>query len=149
MNVLLALAPLAIGAALAGFGTAETRRSHRFRRAAIRTTAIVVDIERYVTNRPDWAGGQRGAASSTNYNYEVRVRFLTRHGATVETSVDAGNRPPKRSETIRVLYNPSQPADARLDTLTGRGSCGAIIMLIFGMIFFVGGIVGLINSLSS
>lgn len=128
----------AVGGVLAGSFLYSLIWSRRFLRRAVPGAAVVTDRELHSTR----------TGSSRRRWYSIEVRFRTREGRTVTSEIDvSGTKAPKPGREVRVLYDPQDPEVARLDTPLGRGTCWKIPATLFGLCFFVGGLIAFVRTL--
>jgi Protein of unknown function (DUF3592) len=128
-----------------GVGVKGLVDSKRFLATASNANGVVVDVVRVV----EWV--QRGSGKHTGtqrvpFYYPV-VQFVTAREQVVRFRADAGSE--KRSAyqvgaSVRVLYDPANPRDARLDTWGSRlgksifiGSFGLFFVVLVAVIYWV------------
>jgi len=120
----LPLAFVAFGLFYAANGVRALLAGRRFERAAHRAEGTVVDVRSRVVRRSSSSG--RGSRSRT-IHIPV-VRFAIPDGRTVETESGGGSSfAPTIGSAVTVLYNPADPARARLEDTPGAG--GALVDL--------------------
>lgn len=73
--------------------------------------------------------------------YAPRVRFVTARERTVEFTTDSASSPPSfhEGERVRVLYDPEQPGEAKIDSWFQLWGGVAILCFIGGIFTLVGG----------
>jgi Protein of unknown function (DUF3592) len=107
--------------------------SRHFLATAVSTRGDVVDIVEVVTQR---------SGEADQYHYEPVVRFLTPQEEVVEFQADESidRKKVRVGDQIRILYDPENPSEARLDSALSRWGWSAIF-LAFGIVFTtIGGI---------
>jgi hypothetical protein len=128
---------LLFGIGAVGVGVKELVDSKRFLATASSANGVVVDVARVIERR------QEGSGNQTHYKnvpvYYPVVEFVTAREQVVRFQADEGSE--KRSAygvgaLIRVLYDPANPRDARLDTWVSRLGNGIFIGS-FGLLFVV------------
>ncbi|WP_061297702.1 DUF3592 domain-containing protein [Herbidospora cretacea] len=126
-----------VGLHLLAQGRGVLRASRAFLATAVRADGEVVKLEvsrRGVAQRPRPA-----------HVYLPVLRFRTAEGRTVEarSPVGANPAPAAKGDRVRVLYNPADPADVRIDDVRGHGvttgrwlvGIGAVILVVaFGTV---------------
>jgi hypothetical protein len=97
---------LVIGLGLIGGGIYSFLSTRAFLRQAVPAEGAVIDL----TAAWDSEDG--------SYTYYPRVRFRTPDGRAVEFTSDVGSSPPafEVGEPVRVLFDPANPARARIDS---------------------------------
>jgi WD40 repeat protein len=120
-----------------GVGVKGLVDSRRFMATASSANGVVVDVARVIERR------QEGSGSHTYYKnvpvYYPVVQFVTAREQVVRFEADEGSQ--KRSAyqvgaSIRVLYDPANPQDARLDTWASRWGF-SILAVSMGLLFIV------------
>ncbi len=122
----------AVGVLFAGLGFHSYRSTRAFLARAHRVPGVVVDLS--------WSRSRNGGT------YHPVLRFQTLDGRTVQATSDVGSRPaPARpGQAVTVLYDPENPQEARLDTMTGRGTLLGVIFMVIGALVAIGGVAFLI-----
>jgi hypothetical protein len=108
-------------------------RAHRFERTAQRTNALVTDLRWKQT-------GGGSSSSSSRVAYPV-LRFELPDGRSVEAESTFGSNPPpaRDGDTVTVLYDPADPTDARVEGFLSSGRLHAVVGLLIGLAFTIGG----------
>ncbi|MEV5410166.1 DUF3592 domain-containing protein [Thermopolyspora sp. NPDC052614] len=97
--------------------------ARNFKRRAVRAQGHVVAL------RPDRSG-------SDGVVYYPTVRFTTAYGQVVEAEANFGSKPAigPVGHPVKVLYDPTNPVEYRIDSLWGRGTMFAAIFLGIGLV---------------
>lgn len=105
-------------------GTWIVVNARRFRRRAVRVPGRIVELSSF-----------SGGGSSTLYR--PVVAFTTLDGTPVEAKSVFASFPPVGfvGEAVYVLYDPADPARARVDSLSGRGTLFGALFVAFGVVF--------------
>jgi len=105
--------------------------SQRFVARATATDAVVVDVAGVVKSV------RRGSGDSAHYEdvtiFHPVVRFVTAREQEVRFRAREGSEDPSAygvGDSIRVLYDPANPQDARLDTWTSRWGYSIYLVMI-------------------
>lgn len=133
------------GAIFAGMGLVfiasgihDRRRTDEFLTRARRVPGIVVRMQ------------PRTSATDTVVYYPV-LRFRTLDGAEVETTAETRGDPMSlsklRGHQVPVLYDPSRPERARMDTGSGRGRANGVGLAFAGVVFAAIGAALLVSGL--
>lgn len=115
--------------------------SQRFAAKATAANGVVVGVAEVVQQ-------ERRGSSDNPYYVDVTyfhpvVRFVTADEQVVEFQADEGSKNPSAyqvEDSIRILYDPVNPRDARLDTWFSRWG-GSVILLLIGLVLIVLGAV--------
>jgi len=113
------LAFYAVGLGVIVLGVVIMVNARRFRRRAVRVPGRIVAMR------------VRGSM------YYPVVAFTTLDGRYVETGTNFGSSPPpgRVGDAVYVLYDPADPARARVDSLSGRGTLFGALFVAFGVVF--------------
>jgi len=138
MNALsiVAAISLPVGLGLGSLGFFVYRRVCRFRRSAASAEGTVVDFRENVDDDGD-----------TSY-YPI-FRFQDTAGQEHQICSDVGSNPPgfKKGYLVSILYDPNNPANARIDTFSQLW-LGPVILLALGGTFALLGLVLLLADIS-
>jgi Protein of unknown function (DUF3592) len=129
------------GIVLVGVGVKGLVDSQRFMAKASRTNGVVVDVARVVQQ-------ERRGPSDNPYYVDVTyfhpvVQFVTAREQPVWFQAGEGSKDPltyQVGDSVRVLYDPARPQDARLDTWFSRWG-GSIMLGGLGLFLVVLGVV--------
>jgi uncharacterized protein DUF3592 len=122
-----------VGLVLLGVCTLLVLNAREFRSTAVATTGTVVGYETHYDT-------DEGRRSET---YSPVVRFTAPDGRQVEVRTNvSSSRRPRVGEQVKVLYQPDDPQDARIDTATTRlvgplvtGGLGGIFAVVAAVLF--------------
>lgn len=125
------LVPLGIALVGAFFfvtGIVLTRRERAFQRVAVDAQGVVTGFERRRITRRRF-----GTVSRAYHDFPV-VRYTTREGREVQFTSPIGTSPRihREGQTVPVLYDPSNPTDARLASGLMRYGL-SLFFLLFGL----------------
>jgi hypothetical protein len=127
MQVVLAVMALA-GAACLVVGGKALVDSWRFTGRARAANAVVVDVAE-VVRRVQRRSGDNWYDADVTYYHPV-FRFATAHDPAVQVRASEGSEDPlayRVGESVRILYDPANPRDARLDTWFSRWGDGVVL----------------------
>ena len=119
------------------FSVKQLVDTRRFLAHAVGADAQVVDIARHIESRRQ-GSGKNERWVDVPYYYPV-VRFVTPLEEVVQFEARDGSDEPgsyRVGQPLRILYNPANPHDARLDTANGRWG-GVIVFAALGVAFIV------------
>lgn len=126
VDVLIVCALLFIGISGLGF-----RSIRRLERTGCRTFGTVVSLrhEQHTTK-------EEGRVRTTGGSYFPTLEFGTADERTIraETRVGTGRPPAQPGDEVKVIYDPDDPTNVRIDSFTGRG----------GKLFLIVGAVGVV-----
>ena len=122
-----------VGLVLIGAGAIAYLRTTAFVSAAIRTSAVVTDLE--------YRSSSRGSGG-----YVAVLSFVDELGQTQTTRTKSAQNPAPADigQTVKLVYLPDDPESARIDSFKGLW-IGPILLLAGGCAMFVMGLVGLIS----
>ena len=106
------------------------QNSKSFIEGATTTEGVVTELIR-----------SRSSDSNSDY-YKPVFEFMTSKGETVEIISSTGSNPPSYSEgeKIKILYMPSDPQSAKIDSFTSLWLLPLILAIIGGVFFIIGGL---------
>lgn len=119
-----------VGTAFVVAGVRTRRATARFERIAVRVPGQCVDLRLRSRQR---GLGERHSA------YHPILAFATLDGRqmTVESPWGGIPTPARPGQPVTVLYDPQQPARARVDGLMGRGTFFSVVLILMGGVFAV------------
>ncbi|WP_248959307.1 DUF3592 domain-containing protein [Sphaerisporangium perillae] len=132
-----------IGTVLAVLGSAVVLHTRDFRRRARRAQAQVVRLRAYRT------GASRRERRNSAVYHPV-LRFTTAEGERVEAESPVGSNPPpaRAGERVRILYDPADPAQVRIDSAMGGGMLLGGVFIGAGLLVLALGVrLGLVSAL--
>lgn len=131
-----------LGTFFAVMGVRAMVEHRRFRRTAVQVPGVITALRAH----------HSGSSSDTgrSVTYHPVLRFTTLDGRIVETESGYGSNPPPGREGayVPVLYDPANPADARLTGMWGGGVLLGFALVGLGGLFAVIGLGGLYASLT-
>jgi hypothetical protein len=114
-----------LGTVFAATGIFLVVYDRRFQRRGVRTTGSVVDLERHPVSGPNGVD-----------TYSPVLEFRTADGAQVRAVARVSDSvPPAVGKQVPVLYDPSNPSVAEIDTIMGRGTLFAGLFAAVGLAF--------------
>ncbi len=77
------------------------------------------------------------------------LRFTTAAGRRVEAESPVGSNPPpaRRGEQVPILYDPADPTQVRVDSVTGRGTIGGGVLIAMGVLLLAAALGVVVSSL--
>jgi hypothetical protein len=119
---LVLLGLLLAGGGLVGLGVKVLVDNQRFVARAAGARGVVVDVREEVRSERRGSGDNERYVDVT-YSYPV-VRFLTAREQVVQFQGDDGSL--RVGDSVRVLYDPANPRDVRLDSWPSRWGAGTV-----------------------
>jgi len=116
-----------IGVGIVVLGVTFWFRSRSFLARAVRTSGVIVDLQRERSR----AGDGHGTV------YRPIFRFTGPDGRDIVRRAGSASSHPRLrpGEPVTVLFDPQRPSEARIDTLDNRGPMAAVLTVIFGIVF--------------
>jgi len=121
-----------VGGGLVGLGVKVLVDTQRFVAKAAGAKGVVVDVREEVRSERRGSGDNEHYVDVTYY-YPV-VRFLTAREQVVQFQGDDGSL--RVGDSVRVLYDPANPRDVRLDSWPSRWGAGTVPIAI-GLVLIV------------
>jgi hypothetical protein len=143
MKVILIL----VGLVFAAVGAYGSRRQILLRRKGQRVTGTVTQIDK------EWMPGG-GPDNTGSYTYTPVLSFQTLAGQHIETKSSVGNSSVggvsigvKVGQSVRVIYDPANPSEAEVDTVSAQATAMLLPMLcgVVGIGLAVAGIATIIS----
>jgi Protein of unknown function (DUF3592) len=125
-----------VGGGLVGLGTKVLVDNQRFVAKAAGATGVVLYVREEV-RRERVGTGSNERYEDVSYFSPV-VRFLTARGQVVEFQGNDGSL--RAGDAVRVLYDPANPQDARLDSWPNRWGAGSVPLAIGLALIAVGAV---------
>jgi Protein of unknown function (DUF3592) len=115
-----------VGGGLVGLGAKVLVDNQRFVAKAASATGVVLHVREEV-RRERVGSGSNERYEDVSYFYPV-VRFVTAREQVVEFQGDDGSL--RAGDPVKVLYDPANPQDARLDSWPSRWGAGTVPLAI-------------------
>jgi hypothetical protein len=117
-----------VGAVFVAYAVAGLSSTRAFVRRAIRVPGRCVGLQ------PRTSSSSGDGGFSTNWHPVLEFRTLDGQVLVVESPFGSSPAPARPGQPVGVLYDPSAPHRARLDTATGRGTLLHVIFLVVGLL---------------